>query len=377
MKNIDKNIIYLGWVSFFTDLASNMVTTLLPIYIIYVLHEGVDKLGAIIAVATFISYIFRILFGYLSDKFQIVKPFVVVGYLISALSKPLLATSTTYLGVAVLRGVERMGKAIRSASKDSLISAYTKDKADGKTFGFHKMMDIAGELSGAVIIYIIFLFFAKSETAIRNIFMITLIPGLMASFIALVYVKDVPYKRKTKNIVFVKEDMKLLPILFIYFGFIFFIMSDQFFILRAKENGYGLEIIPLFIIVLTAVQVLASYYSGVLSDIIGVKYSLILSFIFGIGSIFMINTNMWISFGLLGLFTVVSLNAIRAKISKSAISKGFIYGIFYGGVAIFGALGALAVGFIWKTYGFDAVLIYSEIGMSIMLLLLTGLTLQA
>ena len=119
MRSINKNIVYLGFVSFFADMASSMVTTLLPIFMVYVLHEGVDKLGIVIAIATFISYAFRILFGYLSDKYNIVKPFVVTGYFISALSQPLLALSTTFMSVGLLRGVERMGKAVRSASKDS------------------------------------------------------------------------------------------------------------------------------------------------------------------------------------------------------------------------------------------------------------------
>ncbi|HFU74712.1 MAG TPA: MFS transporter [Arcobacter sp.] len=251
MKNIDKNIIALGWVSFFTDMASSMITTLLPIFVVYVLHEGVDKLGIIIAIATFVSYIFRIVFGYLSDKYKIVKPFVVTGYFISAITKPLLAFSTTYMSVALLRGVERMGKAVRSASKDSLISSYAKDKSHGKTFGFHKMMDIAGELSGAIIVFVVFLYFAKDENTIRTIFEYTLIPGLIATFIMIFFVKDAPKKIKEKNSVILKEDYKLFPLLFIYFGFLFFIMSEQFFIVYTKEDGFSLATIPLLIILFT------------------------------------------------------------------------------------------------------------------------------
>jgi MFS family permease len=238
LKNIDKNVIYLGWVSFFTDMASSMITTLLPIFVVYVLKEGVDKLGIIIAVASFISYMFRIIFGYLSDRFEIVKPFVVGGYLLSALSKPLLAYSSSFSSVALLRGVERMGKAIRSASKDSLISSFVKNKAHGKTFGFHKMMDIAGEMSGAIVIFVTFIYFSQSEFVIREIFKLTIIPGLIATFIALFFVKDAPKKSKIKNIVVNRDDFKLLPILFIYFGFVFFIMSEQFLILRAKDMGF-------------------------------------------------------------------------------------------------------------------------------------------
>lgn len=366
MKSIDKNVIYLGWVSFFTDMSSNMITTLLPIFVVYVLHEGVDKLGIIIAVATFISYAFRILFGYLSDKYQIVKPFVVTGYFISAVSKPLLAFSNTYISVALLRGVERMGKAIRSASKDSLISSYVKNKEHGKTFGFHKMMDIAGELSGAMLIFLIFKFITQNEHSIRTIFEFTVIPGLIATFIALFFVKDAPKKEKKESSVVNRADYKLFPILFIYFGFVFFIMSDQYFILKAKDNGYGLEVIPLFVIMLTSIQTLTSYYSGVLSDKIGVLRTMLLAFIFGILSISMMNLNLWAAFAFLGLFTILSINAVRSYISEYAESKGFIFGVFYGGVAVFSALGALSIGYIWKNFGFENALLFSEIGMGVM-----------
>ena len=378
MKHIDKNIIALGWVSFFTDMASSMVTTLLPIFIIYVLHEGVDKLGMVIAIATFVSYIFRIGFGYLSDRYNIVKPFVVSGYFISAITKPLLAFSQTYMSVALLRGVERMGKAVRSASKDSLISAYAKEKSHGKTFGFHKMMDIAGELSGAIIVFIVFLYFAKDEHAIRTIFAYTLIPGLIATLIMLFFVKDAPKKIKKSNVVINKDDYKLFPLLFMYFGFLFFIVSEQFFIVYAKEDGLRLETIPLLIIVFTFVQTITSYYGGILSDKLGSYRILFISFLFGVLSIISITANLWLSFVFLGLFTVLSLNAIRSYISLHAYSKGFVYGVFYGGVAIFSALGALTIGYIWQHFGIDTVLIFSISGMSfVIVLLFTTLVVKA
>jgi MFS family permease len=370
LKNIDKNIIYLGWVSFFTDMGSSMVNLLLPIFVVYILNEGVDKLGIIIAISTFVSYIFRILFGYLSDKYQIVKPFATIGYSISAITKPLLYFSTSYISVAVLRGVEQMGKAIRSSPKDVLISSFVKNKEHGRTFGFHKMMDISGELAGALIVFVIFILYAKDEVAIRNIFAFTIIPGLIATYIifALVDDKQLTPKASQETLVVNRKDFRLLYVLFIYFGFIFFLMSEQFFIVKAKEDGYDLSMIPLFIVTLTFVQAATSYYSGVLIDKIGTQKSLSISFVFAIISIFFIEINLWASFVFLGLFTVLSLNTIRTMISLEALSKGFIYGVFYGGVAIFGSLGALAIGFIWKAYGVDAVVIFSQAGMISMLI---------
>jgi MFS family permease len=261
-----------------------------------------------------------------------------------------------------------MGKAIRSASKDSLISAYSKERSHGKTFGFHKMMDIAGELSGAFIIYLILTYVSHNESIIRDIFMYTAIPGIIATIIVIFFVKDVPYKKAKKIIVISEDDKQLYPILFLYFMFIFFIMSEQFFILYAKNIGYTLADIPLFIMLFTLVQTLISYYGGILSDKLGLFYTLGISFLLGLFAVFMLKVNLWVSFVSLGFFTVISLNALRAYISEHAISKGYVFGILYAGIALFSSLGALVIGYIWKFYGFEYVYIFSILGMMVILI---------
>ncbi len=360
---MNKNIYYLGLVSFFTDFASAMITPVLPIFIVYILNDGVDKLGIVIASATFISYIFRILFGYLSDRFQIRKPFLIVGYLISAISKPLLAFSNTYQSVALLRSVERMGKAVRSASKDSLISTYSKKNESGKTFGFHKMMDIAGELFGAITVFCLFYFYGTSEDILRNIFLLTIIPGVIGVLIVSFFLQNDTVKPKAKKYQFEKEDFRLFPTLFFYFCFIFFMMGDSFFIIVAKEAGYLISFIPIFIIVLTLTQTLTSYYFGVMSDKKGSYQVLRLAYLSGIASIITIGLGLiWIGFIFLGIFTVASLNAIRSYISVNAINKASIYGVFYGGIAIFSSLGALSFGYIWQNFGQSDALMFSLVG---------------
>jgi len=364
MKNIDRNIIYLGFVSFFTDMASSMVTIVLPLFVVYVLQEGVDKLGIVIAIATFVSYGFRILFGYLSDRLQVVKPFVVAGYMLSALSKPLLAFSSSYVSVSLLRGIERMGKAVRSAPKDLLISSYVKMAQDGRTFGFHKTLDIAGELCGAVLIFGLFFFVAVDESTIRSVFLWTLLPGAIATLIVLFLVKDVPYTPKKQTIVVNREDYRHLWLLGCYFIFTFFLFSDQFFIVMVKEAGYPFSSIPLFVIVLTLAQTLMSYYSGVISDKWGSERVLMVAFFFGLLSMIALRQDLfWFAFLLLGLFTVISLNAIRSYISKEAKSRGFLFGIFYGGVALSASLGALLMGYVWEHYGVEKAIFVSITGL--------------
>jgi len=363
LKNINKNIIYLGWVSFFTDMASAMVTTLLPIFVVYVLNEGVDKLGFIIAIATFISYALRILFGYLSDKYQIVKPFVVVGYFISAVTKPLLVFSHSFTSVALLRALERTGKAVRSASKDSLISKYSQKNQGGKTFGFHKMMDISGEMIGSFIIVGVFYFGIQNEETIRSIFGWTLIPGLIATAIVAFFVQDTPKKAQKKVVVINKEDYKLFLVLGSYFLFLLFLMSEQYFIVEAKASGMTLEQIPLLVIASTLTQTLLSYYSGVFIDRFGTNIMLFISYLFGVISLLFLSAHyLWLAFIFLGLFTVISLNSIRTYISNNAKSLGFVYGFFYAGIALFSAIGAIAIGQIWKFYGFENTILFSITG---------------
>ena len=226
---MNKNIYYLGFVSFFTDLASAMITPILPIYIVYILHDGVDKLGIIVAIATFVSYFFRILFGYLSDRFQIVKPFLVFGYLISAVTKPLFAYAASFQAIAALQSTERLGKAVRSAPKDTLISYYAKEKQSGRTFGFHKTMDIAGELFGAIVIFFIFYLYGDDVEVFKNIFLSTVIPGAIAVLVVAFLVEESKPKSKTIVYRFQKADHKLFPLLLSYLFFTFFILSDSFF----------------------------------------------------------------------------------------------------------------------------------------------------
>ncbi len=365
---MNKNVYYLGVVSFFTDFASAMITPILPIFIVYVLHDGMDRLGVIIAISTFVSYFFRILFGYLSDRFQVTKPFLVFGYFISAVTKPLYSFSSSYQSIAAIKSMERMGKAIRTAPKDALISHYSKTKESGKTFGFHKTMDIAGELLGTIVIFCILYFYGESEDALRNIFLLTVIPGIIGVLVLLLFVEDMPYKQKNERYQFQKADYKLFPTLFIYFCFIFFILSDSFFIIVVKEAGYLTTYIPLFIIASTLTQTLSSYYIGVMSDKKGSQIILNISYLFGILSILSLLFGfLWLGFIFLGIFTVSSLNAIRSYISYNAINKASIYGLFYAGIALFASLGALNIGYIWQNFGKDNALAFSLFGTIIVL----------
>jgi len=368
MKSIDKNVVMLGWVSFFTDMATSMIAPILPIFVVVVLHEGMDKLGIIVAIATFVSYALRLVSGYISDRYGIVKPLVVAGYALSAFSKPLIGLTQGYKSVASLDALERLGKGLRSAPKDVMIAQYSKENASGKTFGFHKMMDIAGELSGALILFGLLWFFGQSETVIRNIFYATIIPGIVGLVIVVFFVRDVPKKKTAfeQRFKLSQSDKKTISALFFYFFFLFFAFSDAFFTMQAKNIGIATAMIPLLFVVSSGVQTMSSYLFGVLIDKFGVKRILAFAYVCGVASqgLLYLQTPLftWIAFAFFGLFSVASLNANRAYISQTADNKGSVYGVFYAGVALFGALGAYISGVVWEHFSMHFALQFAFAG---------------
>jgi len=360
LKSINKNVVAMWFVSLFTDMASSMITSILPIYVVYILHNWIDTLWYIVAIATFISYVFRILFWYLSDKYKVVKPFVLVWYIISAITKPLMYFVGWWKSIATLRWIERMWKAVRSAAKDTLISAYASKNKTGQTFGFHKMLDVFGEVSGALIVFVVIFYFWYSIYIFKNIFAFTLIPWIMAVFILIFYVKDIPYRKKNKTEFNLKQDYKILPIIFLYLAFMFFMFNDSFFAIKAKKVGYAIAFIPLLVVLLNLTQVFTSYVFWVKIDKIWTSKILIISFILGLLSMFSLYLNFIICwYMLLWLFTVSSLNTMRSYIWENAVNKSTIYWILYWWIALVSSFGAIIIGLIWKNFGEQNSIIYS------------------
>jgi MFS family permease len=355
-----------------------MINPILPIFVVVVLHAGMDKLGIIVSLATFVSYALRLLSGYISDRYGIVKPLVVGGYALSALSKPLIGVCHGYKSIAALKAFERLGKGLRSAPKDLMISEYSKANASGKTFGFHKTLDIAGELSGILILFGLLWYFGQSETVIRNIFYATLVPGMIGLVIVAFFVRDIPKQKRVSKPLFTltDKDKKTIGALFFYFLFLLFVFSDAFFTMQAKEVGITITVIPLLFAVSAAVQTLSSYGFGIFIDKFGAEPVLIFAYVCAVaaqGFLYLQDPFFtWIAYAFLGLFTVASLNANRAFISEHADNRGSVYGVFYAGVALFAAAGAYVSGMIWEHFGMHTVLLFSLAGTVLMCLLFIG-----
>jgi MFS family permease len=364
---MNKNILLLGFVSFFTDFASALINPVLPIFILSYLHEGVDKVGIVIAVATLVSYAFRILSGYISDRYGITKPLLWIGYGLSAFCKPLIGFTHDYKSVALLRGLERLGKALRSAPKDAMI-AHFGGKRSGRAFGLHKTLDIAGEFGGTLTLIAVFFFFGQSETVLRNIFFFTIVPGILA-LVTLLFVADVPKQKSSLSLRL--QDTRAAKELLFYLLFALFAFNDALYVLAAKEAGASLLAISALYLLFTATQTATSYYFGTLIDRFGAETMGGVAFFLAVAALLLLPYSLAAAFGVFGLHQVLYLNAIRSFIANRPKQKATLYGYFYAGYALFGSLGALLLTYVWHTYGFEWALRISLFGMIGVILLYT------
>ena len=182
----------LGWVSFFTDTASEMVYPLMPLFLTRVLGAGAMSLGVIEGVAEAANSVLKIVSGRLTDRWGAPKPLVLAGYGLSSLVRPFIALASTWFQVLGLRFADRLGKGVRSSPRDVMLAAFADESNRGRIFGFHRAMDHAGAVVGPLLASA-FLYFYPGEY--RTLFALTIIPGLIVIGILL----RVPDTRREPN----------------------------------------------------------------------------------------------------------------------------------------------------------------------------------
>src|SRR5919197_2349605 len=186
-----RNVIALGFVSFFTDFSTEMILGILPLFIVTNLGASRTILGGIEGSAELISYAFRMVSGSLSDKLRKRKIFVLTGYGLSTISKPFFAVSTGWVDVFLVRAGDRVGKGLRTAPRDALIADSIPESVSGKAFGIHRTIDQMGAIVGPVAAFALL-----QVIDIRGIFLVSLIPGAVAVIILVFIVKEVvPIKK--------------------------------------------------------------------------------------------------------------------------------------------------------------------------------------
>lgn len=382
IKGIKKNVFVLGLVSFFTDISSEMLYPIIPIFLRTVLAAPMSIVGLIEGIAESTASILKVFSGWLSDRSGKRKPYVIYGYSLSTISKPLLAFAATWHFVLVARFLDRFGKGLRSSARDALIADSTEVKYRGKAFGFHQGLDTAGAVIGPLLA-LLFLYLFNGNFSL--IFLIAFIPALVSVFLLFFFVSEKKGEKKD-GLQFKLSDFSREFRIFLLITLMFALgnSSNAFLILRAKnifENSGGIpslitsifgSIDVIAVVVLTYVTYnitysLSSMPAGTLSDKIGrrnvmVGGFLIFSLVYLGFAIANQGYQVWVLFAVYGFYMAMTEGVSKAFVVDMVPleKRATAIGLYYTATGLLALASSIIAGLLWDMIGESAPFVFGS-----------------
>lgn len=353
-----KNVISLGWVSFFGGISQDMIVPLLPVYYSQILGLNKEVIGFIEGFMQAVVSISEMLSGFLSDKLKKRKSLVFIGYLFSAAARVLFFLTTGALSVLGLRSIDGVGKGLKEAPIDALVATSAEDKNMGLAFGIQKTLDTLGSVVGPLIASYLLIKFVKFTDAkkYRTIFIIGGLIAFITIFIVHFFVTE---RSENAEVSKIKVDFSLLKGRFLLFFIIMTLFtlgnsSDAFLILRAKNIGVSTVSITLIIAVFNLFYALLSIPSGILSDKIGrvnvIRLGWILYVLTYIGfALAKFPWQIWILYGIYGVYYSMTQGVAKSLVAKIVPSnvQGTAFGLYNASMGILAVPASTVAGVLW------------------------------
>jgi len=369
---LGRNVLAFGAVSFFTDVSTEMIYPLIPLFLSGVLGANATFVGAIEGTAETVASLLKLASGWISDKVSRRKALVVIGYGIASFVRPFTAIAQTATQVLAIRVTDRIGKGIRTSPRDALLADSATPETRGIAFGFHAAADNAGAVFGPLIAFFILRSHGigmvhtgqrlggAQEHALRNVFWLAAIPAMIALVILVVAVRDVKKKSDAPkpDEPVLESAAKLSRRFWYYLGVVLLFTlgnsTDAFLLLRANQLGVAVALAPVLWALLNLIKAAGGTHAGALSDRIGRKPLIIGGWIayalvyFGFAEATQ-EWHVWALFAAYGVFYAMTEGTERALVADIVPSqrRGSAFGWYNLAIGLGALPASLIFGAIW------------------------------
>ena len=356
------NIWILGLTSLLTDISTEMVYPLLPLFLTTQLGASPAIIGIIEGIAESLASLLKIWSGYLSDRYRRPKKLTIRGYSLSSFGKIFLFMATSWWWVLAGRIVDRFGKGIRTAPRDSLIADAATANNRGRAFGLHRTLDTVGAVTGVLLAYF---FLTGYQGEFRTVFLWSLVPAFLGVAMLLLVKESHPAPQDQPRVMPLLRwsllDNRLKKFLAITLLFTLGNSSNLFLLLRAKTAGFSASDVILLYLVFNVIYAVFSYPAGHISDRVGRRTILVAGYLlYGIVYLGFARVSQpayfWVLFGVYGLYTALTEGVAKALLVDLARSevKASVIGLHAAltGIGLFPA--SFVAGLLWNLYGFQA-----------------------
>jgi MFS family permease len=386
---LNPNVFFLGIVSLLNDISSEMIFTLVPLFLYNVLRVPTVIIGLIGGLSEGIDAVSRIFSGWLSDKVGTRKPLAVLGYSIATVAKPFMYLATNWGMVLAIRFSDRIGKGIRTSPRDALVADSVSAGERGKGFGLHRAMDTSGATLGLAIAAIIIYRvqgggLQLSLGSYQWLVLVGVIPAVLALLVLLIFVKEQgrkppsgtsAYNGLMANKPAAGFDTRFKVFLAIVAVFTLGNSRDFFVILRAQNLEAPLIQVTLMLVLLNVAYAVTSLPVGMLSDRLGRRWVITLGwFIYALVYLgFAMATELWqvwLLFAGYGIYYGITEGVARAFVADLVTEgrRGTAYGLYHGIVGLTLLLASLLAGWLWQAVS-PAVPFYFGAGLAFLAML--------
>lgn len=365
VRSLPRNVWVVTLTSFLTDISSEMVFNLLPLFLAGALGVRTNVIGVIEGVADTTASLLKVFSGWWSDRLGSRKWLAVAGYGLSTLSKPFLYLASSWGGVLVVRFADRVGKGIRTAPRDALVAATVDERQRGLAFGLHRAGDTAGAALGLVLALIVVLVAQGNQVRLsrdtfQTVVLLSLIPAALAVLVLAVGAHEVPVKEKRVPVRLSLRGFDRRYRLFLLVIVLFTLgnSADAFLILRANRLGLSVAGVMGLLIVFNGVYALVSEPAGALSDRVG-RQRLLLSGWLLYAAVYLgfalVNAawQVWLLYALYGVYYGLTYGVSKALIADLVprAQLGTAYGVYDAAVGLMALPASLIAGVLWDGVG--------------------------